>query len=399
MVVKPFPRTAEEFESDVRVYRDKIQGNYCLEDENGEEWEYGGDPARWTIKAGEEEQFGDEDFYSQYQHENPSDDLIDAERIRQYQDAVESDGLRELRESHSALTHNPPNKRKSEENDETGAKRKKAEKAERAEKPNCAVYVTGLPPDATEEEISTEFARYGVIALSTETGNPRVKLYTDDDGNFKGDALIVYHRPESVQLAIEMADESDFRIGQKGPPGIIRVTVAETKYKKQKKKTVKVGKEKNRIVKNLEKLNAKLMDWDDDEESPQPKAASKYDKMVVLTNMFTLEGLAEDPDALKEIKTDIMDECEEKFKDLGTVANVTVFDLEQDGIATVRFSSVEAADACVKLMNGRNFDRRVIKASIADGTEKFRRTIGKRDDAEEEARLAKFGDQLEEDAE
>ncbi|KAF2813406.1 putative nuclear mRNA splicing factor-associated protein [Mytilinidion resinicola] len=355
--IKPFPTTDDELKSDVRVYFSKVEGKHLLEDEDGQDWELN-EGYTWI----------------------PKKTMVDEERVRQFQSVYASGGLNEVDE-------------------ERRVKPKKAPKTEqpRIEKPNCAIYITSLPLDATEEEVATEFSRYGVIAVATESGHARVKLYNDEDGNFKGDALVVYHRPESVQLAIQMADDADFRIGQKGPPAIIHVTVADTTYKKQKERTAKVGKEKRKIVNNLQKLNAKLTDWDDDEPSTIPKAASKYDKMVVLKHMFTLHELATDPSAAQEIKEDIMEECEEKFKGLGTVANVTLFDQEAEGVVTVRFSTVEAANACVKVMNGRNFDGRVVEASIATGEEKFKKTIEKRDDVEEERRLAMFGDSLEED--
>lgn len=47
------------------------------------------------------------------------------------------------------------------------------------------------------------------------TGKPRIKLYTDSEGNFKGDALIVYLREESVTLAISLLDEDEIRPGNK----------------------------------------------------------------------------------------------------------------------------------------------------------------------------------------
>jgi HIV Tat-specific factor 1 len=152
-------------------------------------------------------------------------------------------------------------------------------------------------------------------------------------------------------------------------------------------------------------FHSKLADWDDDEPATAPAAASRSDKVVVLKYMFTLEELAEDPAALQEIKEDIQDECADKFQTLGTVANVTVFDLEPDGIATVRFSTIEAANACVELMNGRHFASRTVHAYISDGDEKFKKTRQKAKgmfdaeaDAVEEKRLNEFGDWIEESA-
>lgn len=53
----------------------------------------------------------------------------------------------------------------------------------------------------------------------------------------------------------------------------------------------------------------------------------------------------EDPAAILDIKEDIRDECSK----LGEVTNVVLFDKEQEGVASVRFSTPEAAIACVKV--------------------------------------------------
>ena len=70
------------------------------------------------------------------------------------------------------------------------AKTSKKQKAEPKERVNTAVYVTSLPDDVDVEELHQVFSRYGVIAESLDSDVPRIKLYTDDDGNFKGEALI-----------------------------------------------------------------------------------------------------------------------------------------------------------------------------------------------------------------
>lgn len=57
-------------------------------------------------------------------------------------------------------------------------------------------------------------------------------MYKDENGNFKGEALVVYFKPQSVQLAIQMLDESDFRPGVHGPNGMMRVTEADPNFKK-----------------------------------------------------------------------------------------------------------------------------------------------------------------------
>jgi len=72
---------------------------------------------------------------------------------------------------------------------------------------------TNLPLDTSESEIIEVFSKYGVISEEIDTGKPRIKLYRNEDGTPKGDALVIYFRPESVNLAINMLDDSPFRIG------------------------------------------------------------------------------------------------------------------------------------------------------------------------------------------
>lgn len=61
--------------------------------------------------------------------------------------------------------------------------------------------------------------------------------------------------------------------------------------------------------------------------------------------MFTLEELAEDPAAILDIKEDIREECSK----LGEVTNIILYDKEKDGVASVRFSTPQAARACIKV--------------------------------------------------
>ncbi len=66
----------------------------------------------------------------------------------------------------------------------------KKQKAEPKERVNTAVYITSLPDDVDVEELHQVFSRYGVIAESLDSDAPRIKLYTNEEGEFKGEALI-----------------------------------------------------------------------------------------------------------------------------------------------------------------------------------------------------------------
>ena len=77
-------------------------------------------------------------------------------------------------------------------------------------------------------------------------------------------------------------------------------------------------KDKQKIIKKTQKLDARLADWSDDEVSAVAETSSKRDKVVILKHMFTLEELEEDAAAILDIKEDIREECSK----LGDVTNV-----------------------------------------------------------------------------
>jgi HIV Tat-specific factor 1 len=288
-------------------------------------------------------------------------------------------------------------------------KRKQGEEGEsqkqKKQRVNTAVYVTSIPLDAQFDEIREMFSRCGVIAEEIDSGRPRIKMYTDDDGKFKGEALVVYFRPESVNLAIQMLDDSDFRLGETGPQGPMRVQAADFSFKSQQEAPTKTSmRDKKKIIKRTQKLNNKLTDWDDDEPAALVDTNSRFEKVVILKHMFTLKELDDDPAAILDIKEDIRDECSK----LGEVTNVVLYDKEPEGVVSVRFTDPEAARNCVKLMNGRFFGGIAVVAYISDGSERFRKTNEKRaaledlaekgldaEDDDEQQRLDEFGTWLE----
>ena len=106
----------------------------------------------------------------------------------------------------SASTSSAPATKRGKKGDANG------QQGERKPK-NTAVYVTGLPPDTETDEVHTRFSKFGLIEEDDE-GNPKIKLYARDDGTFSGDALVVYFKEESVDLAVTMLDDAELRIGE-----------------------------------------------------------------------------------------------------------------------------------------------------------------------------------------
>ncbi|TGO24494.1 hypothetical protein BPAE_0101g00120 [Botrytis paeoniae] len=359
----PFPTNPEEFDSDDRISFSKLDQKYLLVQDDGTEFEFDDAIKRWIP-------------------------VLDEALLEEQQKAYKVSGVDES-EPVDAIKR----KRKQEyvNGEDEGGRMVKAPKKTKKPLPpraNTAVYVTGLPSDVTVEEVHEVFSRKcGVIAEEIDSGKPRIKLYTDEKGEFKGDALIVFFKAPSVQMAIMLLDDTDFRMdgGTSKERIKMRVQAAEASYKKvqqtdadgnEKEKPKTSMKDKQKIIKKTQKLDARLADWSDDEPSALVETSSKWDKVVILKHMFTLKELEEDPAAMLDIKEDIRDECGK----LGEVTNVVLYDLEEDGVASVRFANAESAKACVKLMNGRKFDGQEVEAYITDGKEHFKKSKKKADD-------------------
>lgn len=88
----------------------------------------------------------------------------------------------------------------------------------------------------------------------------------------------------------------------------------------------------------------------------------------------------------------------------GEVTNLVLYDLEADGVITVRFKEPKAAEICVEKMSTRRFSGRPVKAYVPKTNERFRkssnRDAGDDDhlaatEEAEAARLAAYGRELE----
>ncbi|KAI5808840.1 hypothetical protein DFH27DRAFT_509922 [Peziza echinospora] len=381
-----FPLTEEDFRTDPRVSFSRISAKWTLEADDGSEYEYDEALRRWIPVL-------DESLLEKQQAAYAVAGVDESEPVQ-----LKNKKKRKVYTSNDPAEQEPAT---------TNAKKSKpGAGGEPKEKKNTSIYITNLPLDATVAEINTVFSKCGVISEEIDRGKPRIKLYTDENGNPKGDCLVVYFRAESVGLAIQMLDGTDLRFGMPDPRGPMKVEAADFSYKKveggaggegggqtEKKKNMK---EKKKVIAKTQKLNNKLADWDDDDPASIPAINPKFEKTVILKHMFTLKELEENPTAILDIKEDIREECAA----LGDVTNVILYDLEADGVVAVRFANPESARACVQLMDGRFFDGVRVEAYIFDGAEKFRKTSTKAADedaaaAEEKRRLERFGDWLE----
>lgn len=124
------------------------------------------------------------------------------------------------------------------------------------------------------QEITEFFAKAGIIRVSGESGQPKIKIYTNPDGTPKGDGLVSYVKEESVVLALEILNEREIRPGFK-----ISIEQAQFQQKGQYKERDK--KELDKIAKiKLETREKQLLGWDEDDEGDGLK-------IVIIKNMFT----------------------------------------------------------------------------------------------------------------
>lgn len=281
--------------------------------------------------------------------------------------------------------------------------RKNAKKAQKSDKPpQKAIYVSGLPSTATNEDLVDIFQKYGVLAEDVYTGKKKARVYVDEQGNGKGDGLVVFFKPESVKLAVDMLHNQPVYVGDK----MVTINVQPAVFDKEKVgKTGDKSKEgtdstpnyseeaKAKAKRKYTQLQQKLNDWDEEEvKRVKTESREKQAKVVTLKRVFTIEELQEDVDAEMDIKEDIYSGCGA----IGTVRNVTLYDLEPEGVVTVKFERASDAAECVEKMNGRFFGGQKLEAFIDYEDTKWRKSKDKVGDEEDEKeRLERFGEWLE----
>ncbi|WFC98167.1 hypothetical protein MYAM1_000891 [Malassezia yamatoensis] len=357
--------------NDPDVHLDQQTNQYVWEGTNGEyEW-HGKVPSdeekqtrgRWVKKIGEEDILKQQEVYSVA-------------------------GVDEMTPAAPVMRKKQGKKRK--EPDSSGAPKPRR---------NTAVFISQLPLDAEPQEVAQVFSRYGVL-LEDSDGKPRVKFYQEkESGAFKGEALVVYFKPESVDLAIQLLDDTYLRASQGVCTGArMRVERAEfqndAKDDESEKKTRELSEpERKNLKRRIAKMNEKVSAWDEDSDEERPNAYLNA-RTLILKKMFTLAELDDDATLLLDLKQDVREECES----IGAVTNVVLWDLiqrEPEGVITVRFRDASAARAAYTKMNGRFFAGRRIVASLSEGRPKFRKsgdTQTSDDEADEHRRADAFGE-------
>ena len=121
------------------------------------------------------------------------------------------------------------------------------------------MYVSGLPEEVEEEELLECFKVAGLFKLDAESQLPKLKMYKDEAGRPKGDALLSFIKPESVALAVTLRDGYELRPGRP-------MTVVPAKFEQRGDALAqkRLGKEASQQRKRTKLVEQRaLQEWDD----------------------------------------------------------------------------------------------------------------------------------------
>ncbi|CAF0935014.1 unnamed protein product [Rotaria sordida] len=171
-----------------------------------------------------------------------------------------------------------------------------------------------------------------------------------------GDGRCRYLRPESVKLCIDMLDDTDLRSS--------RIHVERAKFEVKGTFNPDLKRKRKKIDKKKKQLEVdKLLNWD---ERPEV-VRHKYERIVVMKNMFDLQQFKHDPLFIDRLRNNIRESCSE----YGEVKKINIYDGNPAGVMTVGFADIDQADACCQYMNDRIWHGRIIQCQTWDGSTKY----------------------------
>eukprot|EP00117_Sycon_ciliatum_P050148 scpid64643/ scgid35438/ HIV Tat-specific factor 1 homolog len=240
-----------------------------------------------------------------------------------------------------------------------GKKRKAASDPswfEMEEAKNNNVYVSGLPVEYSEQEFYDLMSKCGIVKDDDITEEPKIKLYRTKDEQLKGDGLCCYLKHESVALAIQILDGSMVGSGT--------ISVQQAQFERKGEFNPSVRKKKKPKKKNAKSAQEKLLGWNEPKKGPMKR---KNEKIVIFHHCFEPKEFEEDALLINEVRDDLKGECEK----CGPVHKVIVYDRHPEGVLSVAFKEFEGAEECVKVMNGRWYAGRQLKAELYDGVTSY----------------------------
>ena len=284
-------------------------------------------------------------------------------------------------------------------NDSVKKKKKKRVNHFRDLKQHQSIYLTKLPLDVREEEICDFCKKCGVILEDPNTGLPVVFVFKNEKGEIRGDASVTFLQPESVDLAVQLLDDSLLRVNlrpvhvERADWIFINKSIQLLKKLSPASSSVDHVRKKRKIASQLKQLDWKDTDdefFSSDEDAHKQKGGKK---IVIIKNVF---------DPSEAISSNFYANLEEELalaisKKCGPIEKFTVFEGNPLGVVAVRFKRHSSAEKCLEEMQGFLFNNRQLECEYFDGKTNYKVERPKEVEiAEEEKRLEEFGKWLEE---
>ena len=119
-------------------------------------------------------------------------------------------------ETGGSTSGDPVEKRPLEEGTgENPVPKKKRKKKKKSDGPSTYIRIEGLPQAATDADVKTFACRCGVLKTDELTGEVKLKVRRDEEGQCTGVAVVGFLKPESVALALQLLDGDIFSGGGK----------------------------------------------------------------------------------------------------------------------------------------------------------------------------------------
>jgi len=243
------------------------------------------------------------------------------------------------------------------------------------------LYISGLPLDITEDEIHREFKKCGIIKLDLD-GNPRIKLYKDEQKNKKGDGLVTYLQEGSVSLAVKLMDDLEIRNHK------IHCQPAkfELKGKFDPNKRRKLSKQEKKVLRQLNNQKGSLLSWDDDENKIAPQL-----RIVVMKHIFTLDEIKSSNISPAAFYEKLEDEVGHEAQRVGgPIEKLTVFQGNPQGVVAVKYKKPIGAKKCIEIMHGRWFSGRQVICEYWDGVTNYKVQETEEQQIEREQKFKEF---------
>lgn len=246
------------------------------------------------------------------------------------------------------------------------------------------IYATGFPTNTgiTVEDIQKFFTKAGLLDLDPETLKPKLKIYRTPSGELKGDASVCYARPESVNLAIQILDETPWDENH-----TIRVQKAQFEAKEGANGS-NGGTKRRRPVSEARRKVARLalLQAQDEGFGERLSGGRKGLRIIVVKHM--MEGIPEDK---------LEDEIHEYCQEFGEVEKITC--IEKTKVIIVKFNEPTVASNAIEGLHGKTNKRtnQKVEAIYWDGVTDY--TQKEEEEGDEEERHEEFGKWLEEQQE